>query len=78
MQVKHAIVAQDKLGSDMISLMGFDSGGLPGEADTGIFVNAALAKKSLKIPFLLSGGVATGSQLVAAIALGIYIYIVIT
>jgi NAD(P)H-dependent flavin oxidoreductase YrpB (nitropropane dioxygenase family) len=30
----------------------------------------ALAKKALKIPFLLSGGVANGSQLLAALALG--------
>ena len=68
--VKHAISAQNNLGSDMISLMGFDSGGLPGEADTGIFVQCALAKRALRIPFLLSGGVANGSQLLAALALG--------
>ena len=69
-QVKHALVAQDKLGSDMISLMGFDSGGLPGEADIGLFVQAALAKRELRVPFLLSGGVATGDQLLAALAMG--------
>jgi nitronate monooxygenase len=69
-QVKHALAAQNELGSDMVSLMGFDSGGLPGEADIGIFVQAALAKKQLRIPFLLSGGVANGSQLLAALALG--------
>ena len=68
--VKHALTAQNELGSDMVSLMGFDSGGLPGEADTGIFVQCALAKTKLKIPFLLSGGVANGSQLLAALALG--------
>lgn len=69
-KVSQAKRAQDALGVDMISLMGFDSGGLPGEADTGIFVQCALAKKELSIPFLLSGGVATGSQLLAALALG--------
>mmetsp|Transcript_21531 Transcript_21531/g.38036 ORF Transcript_21531/g.38036 Transcript_21531/m.38036 type:complete len:343 (-) Transcript_21531:129-1157(-) len=69
-QVKHALVAQDKLGSDVIALMGNDSGGLPGEVDMGVFVQMALAKRSLKIPFLASGGVATGEQLVAALALG--------
>ena len=41
-QVKHAVVAQDKLGADLITLMGFDSGGLPGEADMGVFVQMAL------------------------------------
>lgn len=69
-QVKHAVVAQNELGADMVSLMGFDSGGLPGEADIGLFIQAALAKKQLSIPFLLSGGVATGEQLVAALAMG--------
>eukprot|EP00510_Aplanochytrium_minuta_P004175 CAMPEP_0184007768 /NCGR_PEP_ID=MMETSP0954-20121128/1548_1 /TAXON_ID=627963 /ORGANISM="Aplanochytrium sp, Strain PBS07" /LENGTH=233 /DNA_ID=CAMNT_0026286697 /DNA_START=206 /DNA_END=904 /DNA_ORIENTATION=+ len=69
-QVKHALSAQNNLGSDIACIMGFDSGGLPGESDTGIFVQMALAKKTLKIPFLLSGGVAHGSQIVAALALG--------
>lgn len=68
--VRSAVIAQDKLGADMISLMGFDSGGLPGEADVGIFVGLALAKKTLRIPFLASGGIGTGRQLVAALALG--------
>jgi nitronate monooxygenase len=61
-QVQHALIAQNKLGSDVISLMGFDSGGLPGEVDVGVFVQMALAKKCLKIPFVCSGGVATGRQ----------------
>ena len=69
-KVSQAKRAEETLGVDMISLMGFDSGGLPGEADTGLFVQLALAKKVLKIPFLASGGVATGSQLLAALALG--------
>ena len=68
--VRHALTAQNVLGADMVSLMGADSGGLPGEDDTGLFVQAALAKRQLAIPFLLSGGVATGSQLVAALVLG--------
>ena len=69
-KVSQAKRAQEKLGVDMISLMGYDSGGLPGEGDMGIFVQAALAQKVLKIPFLLSGGVGTGQQLTAALALG--------
>lgn len=53
--------------------LGFDRNahaGLPGEADTGVFVQMALASKLLRIPFLASGGVATGRQLLAALALG--------
>ena len=68
--VRQAVKAQDVLGADMISLMGWDSGGLPGEADTGMFVQLALARKSLRVPFLASGGVATGGQLLAALAMG--------
>lgn len=68
--VKHALSAQNDLGSDMVCLMGYDSGGLPGESDTGLFVQCALAKKKLRIPFILSGGVAKGSQLLSALALG--------
>jgi len=68
--VRSALVAQDKLGADMVSLMGFDSGGLPGEADVGIYVTLAFAKKKLRVPFLASGGCASGRQLVAALALG--------
>jgi nitronate monooxygenase len=69
-QVKHALVAQDKLGCDIVALMGADSGGLPGEVDVGMFVQMALAARQLSVPFLASGGVATGSQLLAALALG--------
>ncbi len=69
-QVKHAITAQNELGSDAVALMGYDSGGLPGEVDVGMFVQLAAAKKALRIPFLASGGVATGSQLIAALSLG--------
>lgn len=63
-KVSQAKRAEEQLGVDMISLMGFDSGGLPGEADTGIFVQCALARQELSIPFLLSGGVAHGSQVI--------------
>jgi NAD(P)H-dependent flavin oxidoreductase YrpB (nitropropane dioxygenase family) len=69
-QIKHALTAQNRLGSDMVTLMGYDSGGLPGEADVGMWVQMALARQQLKIPFLVSGGVATGAQLCAALASG--------
>lgn len=68
--IRQAVQAQNELCPDMISLMGFDSGGLPGEADVGLFVQMALAKKRLHLPFLASGGVATGAQLLAALASG--------
>eukprot|EP01052_Picozoa_sp_SAG31_P029916 SAG31_NODE_3020_length_4783_cov_23.090521_2_plen_241_part_00 len=69
-QIRHALTAERRLGSDMVTLMGFDSGGLPGEADIGMWTQMALAKQKLAIPFLVSGGVATGAQLLAALASG--------
>lgn len=40
----------------------------PGEDDIGNFVLLALAARKLKVPFVASGGVATGTQLAAAFA----------
>merc|ERR1712217_893506 len=67
--VRHAITAQ-KMGADMISMDGFDCGGHPGEEDVGNWVLLAQAAQELKIPFVASGGNATGSQLAAALAFG--------
>ena len=54
MQVKHALTAQNKLGSDMVTLMGYDSGGLPGEADVGLWIQMALARCACGSPEGLS------------------------
>eukprot|EP00927_Polykrikos_kofoidii_P004483 TRINITY_DN11770_c0_g1_i2.p1 TRINITY_DN11770_c0_g1~~TRINITY_DN11770_c0_g1_i2.p1 ORF type:complete len:330 (+),score=47.54 TRINITY_DN11770_c0_g1_i2:80-1069(+) len=67
--VRHALTAQ-KVGADFISMDGFDCGGHPGEEDIGNWVLLAQAGQQLKIPFVASGGCATGSQLAAALALG--------
>ena len=70
--IRHALSAA-RLGADMISMDGFDCGGHPGEEDVGNWVLLAKAGKVLKekgIPFVASGGCATGSQLAAALALG--------
>jgi len=67
--IRHALTAQ-KIGADMISMDGFDCGGHPGEEDVGNWVLLAKAGKTLKIPFVASGGNATGSQLAAALAMG--------
>lgn len=66
---RHAQTAA-KAGADMISMDGFDCGGHPGEEDVGNWVLLAQAARELKIPFVASGGSATGSQLAAALALG--------
>jgi len=67
--VRHAQTAA-KSGADMISMDGFDCGGHPGEEDVGNWVLLAQAARELKIPYVASGGSATGGQLVAALALG--------
>lgn len=67
--VRHALTAQ-RLGADMISMDGFECAGHPGEADIGNFVLLAIAAQKLKIPYIASGGIGTGRQLAAALALG--------
>lgn len=67
--VRHAKSAQ-KIGVDMISMDGFECAGHPGETDIPNWVLLNQAAMELDIPFVASGGCATGRQLAAAIALG--------
>lgn len=70
--IRHALKAA-RIGADIISMDGFDCGGHPGEEDVGNWVLLAKAGQVLRaqgIPFIASGGCATGSQLAAALALG--------
>jgi nitronate monooxygenase len=67
--VRHSLKAES-IGCDAVSVDGFECGGHPGEDDVGNWVLLPRAAEELKIPFVASGGVGTGSQLVAALALG--------
>ncbi len=67
--VRFAEKAQS-VGVDMVSIVGAECGGHPGMDLVGSFVNLALAERRLKIPFLLGGGVGSGSQITAALAGG--------
>lgn len=67
--VRHALSAQRK-GVDAISIDGFECAGHPGEDDVPGLVLIPAAAKALDIPIIASGGLATGSGLVAALALG--------
>ena len=67
--VRHALTAE-RLGADCISMDGFECAGHPGEDDVGNLVLLAKAGKALKIPYVASGGVGTGAQLAACLALG--------
>lgn len=67
--VRHAVSAE-KYGVDILSVDGFECAGHPGRDDVGNFVLLASAAAQLNVPFIASGGVATGSQIAAALALG--------
>jgi len=67
--IRHALSAE-RYGVHIISLDGFECAGHPGEGDVGNFVLQAKGAKVLTVPYLCSGGVADGKQLVASLALG--------
>ena len=67
--IRHSLKAES-IGCDAVSVDGFECGGHPGEDDVPNFVLLPRAAEELKIPFVASGGVANGRQLVAALALG--------
>ncbi|WP_287367402.1 nitronate monooxygenase [Thauera sp.] len=67
--VRHARSAQ-AAGVDAIAVVGAECGGHPGTELIGTMVQAALAARDITIPLIAAGGIATGAQLVAALALG--------
>jgi NADH:quinone reductase (non-electrogenic) len=67
--VRHALSAQ-KAGVDAVSIDGFECAGHPGGDDVPGLVLIPAAARVLSIPVIASGGFATGSGLVAALALG--------
>lgn len=67
--VRHAVKAE-QVGVDAISIDGFECAGHPGEDDISGLVLIPATVRALSIPVIASGGIATGSGLVAALALG--------
>lgn len=67
--VRHALKAQE-IGCDAVSVDGFECAGHPGEDDVTNLVLLPAAAKKLSIPMLASGGIGTGTQMAAALALG--------
>ena len=67
--VRYAVKAQS-IGADMVAIVGVECGGHPGMDMIGTIVNAAMAERDLTIPFVIGGGIGTGSQVVAALAMG--------
>ncbi len=58
------------IGVDAVSVVGAECGGHPGEDLIGTMVQATLAARDIDIPLVIGGGIGTGAQLVAALALG--------
>lgn len=67
--VRHSLKAES-IGCDAVSVDGFECGGHPGEDDIPNMVLLPRAAEELSVPFVASGGIANGQQLVAALALG--------
>lgn len=67
--VRYAAKAQS-VGVDAVSIVGAECGGHPGLDVIGSFVQSAMAEKQIEIPYLIGGGVGTGSQVIAALAMG--------
>ena len=67
--VRYAVSAE-KLGVDIVSIIGCEAAGHPSPNLIGSMVLGAKASKAVKIPLLLGGGIADGRGLAAALALG--------
>ena len=67
--VQEAVEAE-RLGVDMVTVVGHEGGGLPGKQDVSTMVKVARAVSLLEIPVAAGGGIVDGRGLVAALALG--------
>jgi enoyl-[acyl-carrier protein] reductase II len=70
--VSSALFAQkaEAAGCDAVVAEGFEAGGHNGREETTTMVLVPLIKKSVSIPVIAAGGIATGQQMLAAFALG--------
>lgn len=67
--VRYAEKAQAE-GVDMVSIVGAECGGHPGQQLIGSMVNLAMAQDRLTIPFLIGGGIGHGAQIASALVGG--------
>lgn len=67
--VRHALTAE-RLGVDVIALVGHEEGGHPGANQLSAFVNGAVALEQITKPLVIGGGIGSGRQIAAALAMG--------
>lgn len=60
----------ESLGADAVTVIGYEAGGHPGTDPVGTIVAGVAAARTVKIPVIVAGGLGTGEQIVAALALG--------
>jgi nitronate monooxygenase len=68
--VKHAVSAASKLPVDAVAVVGAECGGHPGLNLVGSIVQAPLAVQRIDKPVLIGGGIGTGAQVAAVLAMG--------
>lgn len=67
--VRYAITAQ-RLGVDAVTIVGAECGGHPGIYQIGTMVQAAHGPAAIDIPVVIGGGIGTGRQITATLAMG--------
>src|ERR1051326_142592 len=67
--VKFALKCEEA-GADAVVAEGFEAGGHNGREETTTFVLIPMVRDAVKIPVIAAGGIATGRQMLAAMALG--------
>ena len=67
--VKYALTAE-RLGVDAVIIVGAECGGHPGIYQIGSIVQAAHGPAALSVPVIIGGGIGTGRQLAATLAMG--------
>ena len=68
--LRHALTAE-RLGVDAVALVGMECGGHPGvNTDMPAMLGGAIAAERLRVPYAIGGGIGTGRQLLAALAVG--------
>ena len=66
---RHAVTAE-RLGADLVEIVGYEAAGHPGKYPVGSFVLFPMAADAVRIPLIAAGGIADARGIVAALALG--------